>query len=139
MRIQQVVIAVIKKDNQILLTKRVQIDPEDIDFAPFVWNLPGGGMESYENAEVSLRREIKEELGVDIGNCFLVPKTFTETRKNWQGVFTVFVCNLKDYRQEITLNEEAGEYGWFTLDEVKKLKTLPQTVDIIVEANKIRF
>jgi len=138
MRIQQVAIAAIKKDNKFLLTKRVKIDPEDVDYAPFVWHLPGGGIEKNEDAEISLKREIKEELNIEIDSCILVPKTFIDTRRDWQGVFTLFLCKLKDYNQEIILNEESEEYGWFTIEEASKLKVLPHTIEMIKEADKIK-
>ncbi|MBI5127483.1 NUDIX hydrolase [Candidatus Roizmanbacteria bacterium] len=139
MRIQQVAIAAIKKENKYLLTKRVKMDPEDVDYAPFVWHLPGGGIEKDENSETALKREIKEELGVEIHSAILIPKTFTDTRRNWQGVFILFLCSLMDYNQEIILNEESEEYGWFTLEEASKLKVLPHTIEMIVEANKLRI
>lgn len=139
MRIQPVVIAAIKKDNQFLLTKRVQIDPEDKDFAPFVWNLPGGAIEKNETADNALIREVKEELGIDILKYKLLPKTFIDTRHGWQGIFTVFLCQLKDSNQKIILNHEAEEYGWFTKEEASKLKVLPHTIEMIKEVNKINL
>lgn len=139
MKIQQVVIAAIRKDNKYLLTKRVEIDPEDVDYAPFVWHLSGGGIKINETAENSLKREIKEELDVFLDKSILIPKTFIDTRRDWQGIFSLFLCTLKDYNRKITLNDEASEYGWFTIDQVKTLKTLPHTVEMIIEADKIKI
>jgi len=139
MKIQQVAIALIKKDNKYLLTKRVQIDPEDIEYAPFVWHFPGGRIEINETAKAAIKREIKEELDVFLDKTILIPKTFVDTRGNWQGIFTIFLCTLKDLNQEIILNDESDEYGWFTLDEIKKLKTLPFCYEMANEADKIQL
>ncbi len=115
------------------------MDPEDVDYAPFVWHLPGGGIEKDENAETALRREIKEELGAEICTSILIPKTFVDTRRNWQGVFILFLCRLMDYNQKIILNDESEEYRWFTPEEASKLKVLPHTIEMIKEADKIRI
>lgn len=54
------VAAMIIKDRKMLLVKRA-IDPHRGK-----WQIPGGFVESGENLEDGLKREIKEELGVDI-------------------------------------------------------------------------
>ena len=54
------VAAVIIKDRKILLVKRA-INPHQGK-----WQIPGGFVESGESLEGGLKREIKEELGVDI-------------------------------------------------------------------------
>ncbi len=139
MIIQPIVIAVIRKNNKYLLTKRTDIDPEDNQFAPFVWNFPGGGVEKNESYQQALTREIKEELNVSLDKIIRIPKIFSDTRGQWQGIFNVFLCSLKDENQEIILNEEASEYNWFTTDEIKNLKTLPFTFEIAQEADKINL
>jgi len=136
-KIVPVVIALIHKDNKFLLTKRVVTDSEDMDFYPFVWNLPGGGVDFGEEPIDALKREIKEELGVEIINIQYIPKIFTNIRKNWQGLFLSFICELKNTQDKIILNDEANEYGWFTLDSAIKLKTFPKTIEMIKEADKI--
>jgi len=137
MRVQQVVIAIIKKQDRYLLTKRVIFDDEDNNFGPYAWNIPGGGVEAGESLVAALIREAKEELGVELSTHTLMPKIFSESRNNWQGIFTTFFCRLKDENSEIVLNEEASEFGWFTIEEVKKLKTLPKTIEMLEEASKI--
>lgn len=140
MKIISVVIAVIKNNQgKYLLTKRTQIDPEDKDFLPFVWNLPGGEIEKNESSEEALKREVYEELHVDLHKYKLLPKIFTHFRNDYQFIFNVFTCKLKDENQEIILNEETSEYGWFTIEEIRKLKTLPLTLEMILETSKINL
>ena len=59
--------AVIIKDNKILLMKRVKPNLEYFVF-------PGGGVEKNESLDDTLKREVKEELSLDIKNgaCFLI-------------------------------------------------------------------
>ena len=54
--------AVILKDGKILLIKRVKPGQEYYTF-------PGGGVEAGESFEDAVRREVKEELCLDVGKC----------------------------------------------------------------------
>lgn len=129
-----VVVAVITDDRgRFLMTKRVHLDPEDYKIYHNAWQIPGGGIEFGEKPEESMIREMKEELGSDVQIIRLLPKIYTEVRKNWQGIFIVYICKLKSPDTKIVLNEEASEYGWFTLDQAKKLKTLPGTIKIMLD------
>src|SRR6266705_3893608 len=51
------VIALIFEDGHVLLAHR-----RDIDW----WNLPGGGMEAGETVDEALRREVREETGLEV-------------------------------------------------------------------------
>jgi ADP-ribose pyrophosphatase YjhB (NUDIX family) len=54
--------AVILKDGKILLIKRIKPDREYLIF-------PGGGVDEGESFEEAVRREIKEELCLDVKQC----------------------------------------------------------------------
>ena len=99
--IKPVVIALIKKDGKFLMTKRVSFDPEDKEFYPFVWQFPGGGLEFGETPEETVKREMIEEIGVEIEIISLIPKIYTEVRGKWQGIFICFLCKLKDENSKI--------------------------------------
>ena len=57
----EVVAAVIRKEGKILITQR----PDDVHLAK-LWEFPGGKVEAGESLQSALRREIREELRVDI-------------------------------------------------------------------------
>ena len=138
MKIQTAAIAIIKKDNKFLMTKRVRFDPEDKEFSPYVWQFPGGGMEFGETPEETVKREMVEEIGTEIEIISLIPKIYTEVRHNWQGIFICFLCKLKNENSTIILNHEASEYNWFGLDEIPKLRLLPKTFEMAKESEKIK-
>jgi 8-oxo-dGTP diphosphatase len=137
--IKPVVIALIKKANKFLMTKRVSFDPKDKEFYPYVWQFPGGGLEFGEAPEETAKREMIEEIGVEIEIISLIPKIYTEVRHNWQGIFICFLCKLKNENSEIILNHEASEYNWFELEQISKLKLMPKTFEMVLEAEKINL
>ncbi len=134
MKIVPVVIAAIKKGNKFLMTKRIHLDPEDYKTYHGAWQLPGGGIEFGETPRQAIHREIKEEIGIDIEIIKLLPEIYTQVRKNWQGIFIVYLCRMKKPEAEISLNDEASEYSWNTLEQARKLKTLESTTEIMQDA-----
>ena len=56
-----VVAAIIRKNDQILITQRF----DNVHLAR-LWEFPGGKVENGESLEVALQREIREELGIKI-------------------------------------------------------------------------
>ena len=58
----EVVAAILVRDGRIFLQQR----PPTKDFA-WCWESPGGKVEPSESHHVALRRELREELGIDIG------------------------------------------------------------------------
>ncbi len=130
---QPVILALIKKDNKYLLTRRVD-DNKDYDNK---WQIPGGSLEFAETIEEGLRREVREELGVEIDNLQMIPQIDISVRGSWQGLFIVFVCTMRNKNQSIYLNEEASEYGWFTKQEALKLTLLRGCDEMLEEAEKL--
>ncbi len=117
-----VVSGIIVKDATYLLTRRVDKENPEFDGK---WQFPGGGLEFAEHPEETLHRELREEVGVDVVNIELVPHIVTMVRNgNWQGIFLCYTGELKESDQEITLNEEASEYGWFSAIEIAKMNAL---------------
>jgi len=52
--------AVIEKDGRVLIAKRKRA------YLGYLWEFPGGKMEEGESLEECLKREIEEELGIEI-------------------------------------------------------------------------
>jgi 8-oxo-dGTP pyrophosphatase MutT (NUDIX family) len=86
--------AIVVKDNKILLIKRVTTDnPEYFIF-------PGGGVEEGETIEDALKREVKEELSLDISN--------------WKHLFDIEV-----ELPPVFINEKNQKYFIFRIDEYR--------------------
>jgi nucleoside triphosphatase len=85
--------------------------------------VPGGHIELGERIEDALVREVKEETGLDIFDIeFLCFQEFIYDDAFWTKshfIFFDYVC--KTDSTEVTLNSEAEEYIWASLDEVPDL------------------
>lgn len=135
--IQPVVLAVIRKEGKYLLTKRVERDPEDSKFHD-IWQIPGGGLEWGELIENAVRREMREELGIEIRIIGLLPKVFEDIRGQlWHGIMLCYLCEMENDESMINLNDEASEYNWFTVDEIRKLPSFTETIKAIDLAETI--
>ncbi len=95
MKTIQIVAALIESRSQTILLARRRSPPE----LAGMWEFPGGKIEDNENPETALRREIREELGLEIGACVFFMRTIkTESNRvmdmqifrvlNWQGQAT---------------------------------------------------
>jgi 8-oxo-dGTP diphosphatase len=107
---QKVTAAVIEKDGKILIAKRKQKDP-----LGGKWEFPGGKMESGETPEACLKRELREELGIETRvDEFLCSSRF---------VYRHIAIELLAYRTshisgEITLHEHE-RFEWILPEELK--------------------
>ncbi len=96
------VFAVIESEGKILLARR-----RDIGW----WNLPGGGMEAGETVDDALRREIREEVGLEIHIDYLVG-VYSKPQKH--EVVLTFFCHPASGTPGPS--DEVSEVGWFTPD-----------------------
>lgn len=104
--------------NEILLGKR----SIDSTFYPDIWGLPGGMIEYGEGIENAVKREVKEELGVEV-----------KIIKRAYGIYENFPnkkCNLHTidipYYVKITKGtpkpkDETSEVRWFKPSEINKI------------------
>ncbi|MNW48948.1 NADH pyrophosphatase [compost metagenome] len=107
-------VAVINKFGQILLVK----------YQDDSWGIPGGLMELGESVEDCLRREAKEELGIDLGalhlfGVFSGKALYTKLRNGheYYNVIVGYICT--DFKGDIKPDgEEVIEAKFYNLIEV---------------------
>jgi len=127
-----VIIYVFNKDfSKILLLKRNKAK-RDLNKAD--WGNLGGRVEWGEKLAEACVREVKEESGIDLDPKQLKLLNIKEITENPIAPtvhFLQFIYATKiDQIEEITLNEESEEYGWFNLKELPD-KTLDPKEDLI--------
>lgn len=115
MKRRVIVVPVIHNDAGEYLLCRM---PHDRGVYPGQWGLPGGGIEEQETMEDALRREMQEELGLDL--VAYHPLFFKDTiheklyrdgrREPVYMIFLIFDCMVGS--TTVTLNDEFVEYAW---------------------------
>ena len=139
--------AIIVKDGKYLITRRSAKKKR----FPGMWTVPGGKMETsdylrlpkdteyywYNVLERTLRREVKEETGVDIDHIEYVTSLATI---HADGSPSLVISCMADYTGgEVKLQEdEADEYAWVNLEEAKNYQLIDGIYDELVMADNQR-
>lgn len=106
--------AFIVHENKVLAIKRSDYTPE----RPGIWEFPGGRLDLGESPVDGLKRETKEEVGLEItvGEPLSV-RHFKRIDGPWNYLI-IFVCH--PLSQNVTLSHEHDEYQWLDLADAKK-------------------
>ena len=88
------------------------------------WSLPGGHIETGETPEMAVAREVGEELGITLHQEDFLKKVEHEEDRSDEGklAVTTFVGQLAPAAFDIQEEELIG-FGWFTLDELKRMSS----------------
>ncbi|MBI4128571.1 MAG: NUDIX domain-containing protein [Parcubacteria group bacterium] len=139
--------AIIVKDGTYLITRR----PQSKKRFPGMWTVPGGKLETndylalpkdtehywYNVLERTLRREVKEEVGIEINNIEYVTSLATV---HSDGNPSLVISCMADYASgDIRLQpEEADQFAWITLEEARQCPLIDGIYDELVMAEEAR-
>ncbi|GBE20238.1 MAG TPA: NUDIX hydrolase [Candidatus Pacearchaeota archaeon] len=109
---------IINSDKRILLGKR----DGKIGIYPNLWGLPGGMIEYGEDIGKAIKRELKEELGVDSGIIKKSNNIYENLPNKECNIHTIdipYYCKIKGIPKP---RDETSEVKWFEPSEIKKMK-----------------
>ncbi len=156
MNTRYIVSGIIQKENKILLGKKSAGRPP----YPDAWHLPGGGVENMVLAEElvkkgdldnslfreELKREIKEETGLDVKNIKnIVPQFRQEVRqaetpnKHNELTHYFFLEYLCDYESgQSQVGDDFAQIEWFDIPELKNTSLTPPSQEMFRELGWIK-
>jgi 8-oxo-dGTP diphosphatase len=134
--------ALIVRDNKILILKT---NPEELKCNKTVhWDLPGGRVKKGDDIETTLRKEVKEELGiedidiVDHFDSFISNLKIPTDKGDVSLALIVYTCKIKT-DSKIRLSSEHTEYKWASIDEAKELLSYKYPQSFIKKLDSIKM
>lgn len=120
--------ALLDQDNRVLLTER----PQGKSLAG-LWEFPGGKIEQGETPEVSLIRELEEELGIHVQRGDLLPLTFvSHAYETFHLLMPLYLC----YHYEgVARGQEGQNLKWVFIGDLDKYP-MPDADKPLVQALK---
>jgi len=114
--------AILVKDGKILIAKR-----KSTDKIPNKWEFPGGKIKSDETPEACLKREIKEEFGVDIA----VGNYLGESVYHYDHG-TIRLCAYRAcwQRGQLVLKEHA-DFKWVSVNQLHEFDFAPADLPFV--------
>ena len=112
--------AILDDEGRLLLIQRLK-EPE-----AGAWGLPGGKIDFGERAEDTARREIEEELGVQIeltGLACIAETIDKGDGRHW--VAPVYSARIVSGEPRVMEPHKHGGWGWFALDDLPDALTTP--------------
>ena len=104
---------IVNPNDELLIIKRRDNDVHK----PGVWDIPGGRLELGENPFEGLKREAKEETGLDI-EIMNPLRVHHFTRDDGQNITMLcFLC--RPYSSEVKLSGEHTEYSWIPMEQAE--------------------
>ena len=127
MKTIEVVAAIIYKDGAYFVTQRGYGEFEGL------WEFPGGKIEPGESRETALKREIQEELGIDI----TIDKFLCTTDYDYPSFYLTmhcYLCNVKSGDIELREHKSAR---WLTADMLDGVEWLLADKEVIEKLKSI--
>ena len=129
------------KDGKLLMGMK---DPKDGGVYADCWHIPGGGVDEGETQEQALRREMQEEVGIDIADCKVVlvdDQGSGETEKTLKDTGEKVLCKMQFNVYRVDVNHDANEIEtklsddlvkleWIELDKLHEYKLTPPSVTL---------
>lgn len=97
-----------------------------------MWELLGGGLDHGEDPIAALKREFKQETGLEVIEVSATPKYFvTAPKVGREGYVANVIYEVKLKDLDFTPSDECVELRFFSVEEAQKEKLFPQVAEFI--------
>jgi 8-oxo-dGTP pyrophosphatase MutT (NUDIX family) len=113
---------IFSKDGKLLMGMK---DPQGGGVYADCWHIPGGGVDQNETHLEALRREILEEVGIDIDSCKVAladDKGAGETEKTLKDTGEKVLCEMQFNVYRVDVGKNAAEIKTKLSDDLVKLE-----------------
>lgn len=91
-----------------------------------MWEILGGGLDHDEEPLAALKREIKEETGIEITYVSPMPKYFTTSKRRGHETYIAnIIYEIKLKSLDFKPSEECTELRFFNVEEARKVDLFP--------------
>jgi 8-oxo-dGTP diphosphatase len=94
---------------------------------PMKWEFPGGKVKEEEKPEVCIRREIREELSIEVS----VEKELPIVRHQYGSTALELIPFICQHLEGVIELAEHHSYRWVPLEELEKLDWLEADVEVV--------
>ena len=126
--------AAIFRDGRVLIVRRGRPPAHGL------YTLPGGGVELGETLEEAIKREVREETGLEIAPLELVgfrQAIVRDPEGRVERHFVILPFAARWIQGEVSLNEELAEAHWLTSAGLAGLETTEGLAQIVAAAERI--
>lgn len=137
----------LSKDHKVLFARK---NPNKSAVYNDCWHIPGGGIEENESKQAALKRELLEEVGIDISPYSVelvddkgqgsAEKTLADTGEKvlCEMHFNVYKVQLDTNADEIIVNlsSELSEYQWVSLEQIDEIHKTPPGEEFFARFDK---
>lgn len=114
---------VVNSENKFLALKK--------SYGQKTWDLPGGAVEIPEEHEIALRREIREEAGIEIDSVVVPLQVVSGYNKEDDEYFLFIGYRAAVRKESVVLSDEHTDYRWVTKEEFLQLDATPYLKEFV--------
>lgn len=119
-----IVSALVEKDGKFLLVKEI------LESGKEYWIIPGGGVEFGESMDEAVKRELKEETGLDIEVMKMIDfHEAVHVKYDYHTI--VFLFHAKPLNKGLVLGDKILDAKFFSKNELKDLKLVSSAQSLL--------
>ena len=118
----KVTAGIIIKDDKVLIARR-----KPTGRLPGLWEFPGGKIEAGETPEQCLKRELKEEFGIDVTIGEYVGNSVYQYEF---GIIDLLAFKVGRFQNEIRLNDHSA-IAWVSSEDIHRYQFTPADIHFV--------